>query len=158
MIFVGIDPGLTGAVAAIDSDAKVIGVYDTPILSVKKGKGVRHEFNRVAMVELLSGLNQSAKVAIERVNSMPGQGVASTFSFGVGFGIWLGIITALNMPLDLVHPTRWKKVMMDGMGKSKDADRIRAMELFGNQVDLSLKKHHGRADSLLIAEYRRRIG
>ena len=95
--------------------------------------------------------------AIERVNSMPGQGVASSFTFGKGFGIWLGILASFSVSVDLVHPTRWKKAMLDGMGKEKDAARIRAKELFPS-ADLSLRKHHGRADALLIAEYRRRLG
>jgi len=159
--FIGIDPGQTGAVAALDEEGKVLGVCDTPILTIKKNKGTRHELDRPAMVTIIYRITQdgpSVYAAIERVNSMPGQGVASSFSFGMGYGIWLGILTSLHIPHDLVHPTRWKKVMLDSMGKNKDASRIRAKELFGNQVDLSLKKHHGRADALLLAEYRRRIG
>lgn len=157
-VFVGIDPGLMGAVACLDGDGCIICVHDTPIFTVQKNKGIRHELNRNAMVGLLSHLPKGdVCVAIERVNSMPGQGVASSFTFGMGFGVWLGIVAALNFTLDLVHPVRWKKVMMDGMGKEKDASRLRAQELFPS-VDLSLKKHHGRADALLLAEYRRRLG
>ena len=101
------------------------------------------------------GADRSACVAIERVHSMPKQGVASSFKFGMGFGIWLGILAALRLPHELVTPQAWKKLMLAGMPKEKDASRQRAMQLFPD-VDLSLKRHHGRADALLIAEWLRR--
>jgi len=161
MIFLGIDPGLTGALAVIYSELNTVFVYDTPVLTVVKNKKVRHEMDiiqTVNMVRVAIGTESlRCCAAIERVNSMPDQGVASSFSFGKGFGIWLGILGALRIPFDLIHPVRWKKVMMDGMGKEKDSSRVRAKELFPH-VDLSLKKHHGRADALLLAEYRKRLG
>lgn len=163
MIFIGVDPGLTGAIAAVHDSGKVIGVWDSPVLTIEKKTGVRHELNRVEMASLVREILHSRDelgepfACVERVNAMPDQGVTSSFSFGMGYGIWLGILTTLHVPIDLVHPTRWKKKMLDGMNKSKDADRMRAIDLWPD-VDFSLKKHHGRADALLIAEYRRRIG
>lgn len=163
MIYVGIDPGITGALAWISS-RNLYQIIDTPTLTVEKGskKGIRHELNRVAMAAIVRDIKvsnepNSVVAAIERVNAMPDQGVSSSFSFGMGFGIWLGILSALEIPVDLVHPTRWKKVMFDGMGKNKDASRVRVMELFPS-AEVTLKKHHGRADALLLAEYRRRLG
>lgn len=168
MIFVGIDPGITGSVVALTPDGRILGVWDTPVLTIeKKVKGkarMRHELDRGEMVKILRSLMErqdehgEIRVAIERVNAMPEQGVSSVFTFGMGFGIWLGILTALELSHELVHPTRWKKVMMDGMGKEKDASRIRAQQIWGSQIDLKLVKHHGRADAALIAEFRRRIG
>lgn len=160
-IFIGIDPGLMGAAACIDSDGRVIRLADTPVLTINKNSSVRHEPDRNAMAQIIKDMIVVARgnvhVAIERVHSMPDQGAASGFSFGMGYGIWLGILAAFALPTDLIPPQRWKKVMMDGMGKEKDASRIRAKELFPD-ADLALKKHHGRADALLIAEYRRRLG
>ena len=99
----------------------------------------------------------SIHVALEKVHSMPGQGVRSMFSMGEGYGIWKGIITALGYPLHLITPQEWKKEMMGGMGKEKDASRLKAMQLFPKIADqLQLKKDHGKADALLIAEYLRR--
>lgn len=46
--------------------------------------------------------------------------------------------------------------MMNGQGKDKDGSRLVAMRLFPEASDrLHLKKHHGRADALLIAEFLR---
>ena len=163
MIFIGIDPGLTGAVAALDDNGKVLSLNDAPVLNIVRSGHARHEPNRDAMAAMLREILHRRDefgepfACIERVNSMPGQGVTSSFSFGMGYGIWLGILATLHVPTDIVHPTRWKRTLMDGMDKKKDASRVRALELFGGKVDLSLRKHHGRADALLLAEYRRRL-
>lgn len=167
MIYCGIDPGITGAAVALNQSGNILGVWDTPTLTIEKrvkGKArMRHELNRGEMVKILRTIMVQAehgdiRVAIEKVNAMPDQGVSSVFTFGMGFGIWLGMLTALDLSVELVHPTRWKSVTMDGMGKEKDASRIRAQQIWGSAIDLSLVKHHGRADAALIAEYRRRIG
>ena len=77
-------------------------------------------------------------------------------NYGVGYGIWIGILAALNIPYTEVHPVTWKSKIMAGMGKEKDASIARAKQLYPT-ADLSLKKHHGRADALLIAHFGRSI-
>jgi crossover junction endodeoxyribonuclease RuvC len=159
-VFLGIDPGALGAVALIRRDGSVT-FWDTPVVHIKSGKKTRTEMNAVAASMLLSDIRDGNKdsvfVTIEKVGAMPGQGVTSMFSFGKNFGTWLGILAALKLPHQQVAPVSWKKRMMTDMGKDKDASRVRAMQLFPNaQRDLYLKKHHGRADALLIAEYGRR--
>jgi crossover junction endodeoxyribonuclease RuvC len=80
------------------------------------------------------------------------------FSFGKNYGTWLGIMAALKIPHQQVSPATWKKSILSDMGKEKDASRVKAMQLFPNsQRDLYLKKHHGRADALLMAEWARRV-
>lgn len=160
MQFLGIDPGATGAVAIIRTDGSVT-FWDTPVVHIKSGKKTKTEMNAVAASMLLSDIrdsnNDTVFVTIEKVSSMPGQGVASMFSFGKNFGTWLGILAALKLPFQQVAPVSWKKKIMSDMGKEKDASRVKAMQLFPNtQRDLNLMKHHGRADALLIAEYGRR--
>ncbi len=160
MKFIGIDPGLDGA-AAILPDGILI---DTPTLTVQgKGKSKKREYNVQAMAVALRpyhtgpGSIQIAWGAVEKVHAMPGQGVTSMFSMGVGVGLWRGILAGLLIPYEHPTPQRWQKMMLDGMGKGKDASRLRAIELFPHLADqLSLKKHHGRADALLLAEYARR--
>lgn len=160
MLFLGIDPGASGAVALINGDAPAT-FWDTPVVHIKSGKKTKTEMDAAAAAALLSNIGRdygdSVFVTIEKVNSMPGQGVASMFSFGKNFGTWLGILAALKIPHQQVSPVSWKKSMMPDMGKNKDASRVKAMQLFPiSQRDLYLKKHHGRADALLIAEYGRR--
>lgn len=165
MIFIGIDPGLTGAIVALHDSRRVLGVWDMPTLKNERNGRVHNEPDRAAMAalvrEILLSRDQLGEpvACVERVNAMPGQGVTSSFSFGMGYGIWLGILATLHVPVDLVHPVRWKKTLLADMGKEKDASMIRVKELFPESASLfTLKKHHGRADALLLAEYRRRLG
>jgi hypothetical protein len=121
-----------------------------------------------AVVTLLQGIsaNEEVLVTIEKVNAMPGMGdngerrsmgATSAFNFGMGFGVWMGIIAALRLPVQQVHPRTWKARMMADMDKDKDASRVKAMQLYPQAAKgLSLKKHHGRADALLMAAYAER--
>jgi crossover junction endodeoxyribonuclease RuvC len=157
MIYVGIDPGLSGAIAIINQDKNIIHLIDTPVMATtKKGGKTKNDYLPYEMTVILKGLD-SPHVFIESVHAMPGQGSTSMFRFGFGCGLWEGIIAALALPLTKVTPQAWKKELMAGM-KDKDAARIRAQELFPQCVEqLFRKKDCGRADALLIAEYGRRL-
>ena len=159
MIIIGIDPGLDGAVFKRDLVTDTFTFHDTPTLEIKSGKKKKREYNIALMVDMLNCFPEKPVVALEKIHSMPGQGVRSMFSMGEGFGTWKGIITALGYELHLVTPQAWKKEMMQGMGKEKDASRQKALQLFPQLAEeLKLKKHHGRADALLMAEYLRKKG
>lgn len=153
-IVLGIDPGLTGCVAAIEGDK--ISFYDTPTIKVKKGSGgVKTEYLPAQMAQIIQTFQHRSLIHcfIEKVHSMPGQGSVSMFGFGFGFGLWIGILAALHIPYTLVTPQAWKKELMLGMA-DKDAARIRAQELFPQVVgELSRKMDIGRADALLIAAF-----
>jgi hypothetical protein len=154
MIWIGIDPGLDGAIAVICEGA--ITLLDTPTVS----NGKKRDMDLYAIVRLLRGLTncQDAMAVIESVHSMPGQGVSSTFSFGKGFGMWLGILASLGVPHQSVAPQTWKKVMLADGGKEKDASRVKAMQCYPQIADqLSRKKDHGRADALLMAAWAQRV-
>jgi len=153
-IFVGIDPGLDGAVAALYADGSVESLRDTPTLTVVSGKKKKREYDTASMASMLYWDKDYFKpiIGLESVHAMPGQGVVSMFSMGRGLGIWEGIISAYIYSHTKITPQRWKKALLDGMGKDKDASRLRAIQLFPDQP-LVLKKHHGRAEALLIAHY-----
>ena len=171
MLFVGVDPGVTGAVAIIAGTH--VQVFDTPTAELKAGRRkktvfVPREMARTLKDKILnllgpgpglsSPLETETFCVLEKVHSMPGQGVSSSFSFGEGYGMWQGILATLGIPYELVTPQAWKKEMMAGMGiKEKGASRVRALELFPQMTNiLSRVKDHGRADAILIAAYGRR--
>ena len=165
MIFLGIDPGLTGALAVLDSETKAISFFDTPTVQIKVGKKIKNQQDVYAIVSLLRSIvdGKDVMAVIEKVNAMPGvgadgarqtMGATSAFNFGMGYGQWLGILAALQIPHQQVHPRTWKTAMMADMGKEKDASRVKAMQLFPYTAnDLTRKKDHGRADALLIAAW-----
>lgn len=158
MLFIGIDPGLTGAVAAINEMGQIITVQDTPMLAVKKGKGTKHVYVETAMAKILEStvhIYGTSCITIENVHAMPGQGVTSMFSMGTGFGLWLGIAAALCIPIERMEPHTWKQIVGIPTGSDKNASIVLASRIFPS-ASLSRKKDHGRADALLIAEARRR--
>ena len=160
MIFVGIDCGLDGALVALQNG--VINFHDTPTLAT--GKGARRTYDIPAMVKILDDLQQSTvgeiAVALETQQAMPGQGVTSMFSTGFGFGVWQGLLGALKIRYELVHPLRWKKAMMPNAPKEKEASVIVASRLFPAETPhlktARGRQLHGRADALLMAEFLRR--
>jgi crossover junction endodeoxyribonuclease RuvC len=149
---IGIDPGLTGAIAFLADDLTCLDIKDMPTMQL--GRLVKHlQINGAGLAGILSPYSHGTKptVYLEQVNAMPGQGVTSMFNFGMGYGIVQGICGALQFPLILVRPNAWKK-LAGLIGKPKDAARTLAQQLYP-AVDLSLKKHVGRADALLIGRF-----
>lgn len=161
MRYIGIDPGLDGAVGVISGDSPHIAVVNDTPTAVVKGRGTKRVYLPQAMTAILEAYidDRYTVVLIEKVHAMPRQGVTSSFSFGHGLGLWEGICAGLGLSYDFVTPQSWQGTMMDGMGKAKDASRVVALRLFPHLAEtLSRKRDHGRADALLIAEYRRRQG
>ncbi len=155
----GIDPGFTGGIAAINTVNGYAIVITMPVIRTtkkdKKGrKSIKQELDGVGVRQALVTMNPS-HVFIEKAQTMPDQGVASSGRYMDGYGVIKGICIGLAIPYTLVHPRTWKKLIMFDMGKEKGESIVRAKQLFP-MVDLPLKKDHGRADALLIAEYGRR--
>ena len=146
----GIDPGLSGAVALLTPDGELF-VHDIPTLDVGGRKrpdavGLAHMFDAYAA--------QAPSVWIEDVGVRPGEGAVGAFSFGKGVGMLLGVAAAHFMPVEVVRPATWKKAMGLPTGATKDESRARASALLPQHAGLwPLKKHDGRAESALIALY-----
>lgn len=151
MKIMGIDPGLEGAIAVTNDQPMGIeadvSLQDIPILKV----GKRRELNIGEMVKIMADEKPDA-VFIEKAQTMPKQGVASSGKYMYVFGVLVGICAAFCIPYTLVHPARWKKFMMPDMQKAKDASIMRVQQMYPHIV-FARKKDHHRADALLIAEY-----
>lgn len=158
MNVLGIDVGFNGSLAVL-TPALAVEIFDAPTLSISNGRRTHAEMDVAGIVALLRPYQaQGCHVFMERVGVMPGQGIASSGAFMRGFGQWEGVLAALGLPYTLVHPARWKRAMLDGQGKDKDASRQRAAQLFPVVAHLlSRKKDDGRAEALLLAEYGRRV-
>jgi len=148
---IGIDPGLSGALAVLAADGALVAVHDTPVLTLRTSRGTRQEYDVPGLVALLVPYTgQQAHVIIEASQPMPGQGTRSMFTVGLGFGVWLGMLGALGLAHTRVRPHVWKRGL--GLRSDKEQARLRAMQLFPS-ADLRLKKHHGKAEALLLAWY-----
>lgn len=147
---IGIDPGLTGAIAVLDDDERPIQVFDMPVMA----QGVRgNEVNVAALSRMLLVYPDNTPVVLEKVHSMPRQGVASSFRFGESFGAVKGVVGALQMPLVLVTPQEWKK-RAGLIGKNKDLCRAMCVQQFPHLACmLENKSDCGRADAIMIAKH-----
>lgn len=153
-LMIGIDVGLSGALSLISS-AGLVSVADMPTMAKGAGHGrVKREVNAAGLASLLRNWTDGARdevlVVVERVASMPGQGVASMLSLGDSVGTVRGVIAALGLPLAWVTAREWKRHY--GLSADKELARARAIE-FWPSIDFSRKKDHGRAESALIARY-----
>jgi len=166
-VYIGIDPGLFGAVATISADGRLLGVVDTPTEVVRKNRKNRRQYLSGRMLTHLQqqiAWASEIRIGIEHVSAMPGQGVHSMFLMGYGFGLWHGLaIAASGVEVSRVTPQSWRKEF--GLRKvAKDSNRkarsvVLAKKLFPEAKQfLTLKKHDGRAEAILIAEYFRRKG
>ena len=151
-IILGFDPGQTGAVAAFDGE-RIEAVIDMPTMTRLHGKGnqVDPYTLATALIDLCAGREASA--VLEAVSAMPGQGVSSTFHFGESVGVVLGVLGALQIPVRMVTPAKWKKAA-GLLGRDKDAARTLAIQLHPEVADqLARKKDTGRADAVGIARF-----
>jgi crossover junction endodeoxyribonuclease RuvC len=91
-------------------------------------------------------------VIIERVGAMPKQGVSSTFRFGKSYGVAIGVVAALKIPVHFVAAGVWKRHF--NLPADKEAARARALQLWPGRAELfSRRRDHNRAEAALLARY-----
>lgn len=139
--YVGIDPGLTGAIVCIDSALNLVSVDDMPMDSKKY-------YDILKCYDLLRDDSQTV-VAIALENTKRWSKLAQ------GYGILYALSTlAMNKPPMLVTPTTWQKHF-----KIKKADKNVSLKLVRNRWPHSDRftraKDHDRAEAALIAWYLR---
>jgi crossover junction endodeoxyribonuclease RuvC len=168
VIFLGVDPGLTGAVASLSYDKKLITVSDY----------ARDDSDRICCQSLFNAISAikdfhscgNIVCCLEKSQAMPGQGVVGMFNYGCTYGITYATLKLSGVKIIETGPQKWKKEF--GLNSNKKAGIVRtkedsvekAIELFPSRED-SLRRPkkgggfvmlHGRSDALLMAEYCRR--
>jgi hypothetical protein len=137
--YIGIDPGCNGGIAWI-TDGKAC--------AEKMPDTLQDLWELICDIKSIGGCN----AVIEQVHSSPQMGVKSAFTFGNGFGHLEMALTAAAIPFERVRPQVWQKALGCLTKGDKNITKRRAQELFPG-----IKVTHAIADSLLIAEYNRRI-
>lgn len=150
---IGIDPGLSGAVAFLD-DGEAYLVVDMPVLTVGDWKEVdaRELANRIR-TECRNHPGAHVSACIEKVGARPTDGGTSAFRFGESSGKAKAVLEALGIPYARAIPSVWKHSF--GLRKAeKDDSRQVALKRFPDMAkDLRRKKDDGRAEALLLALY-----
>ena len=153
MKIIGIDPGLSGAIAILENN-RVLDVFEMPVMA--EGKKNKRQLNSAQLVKLLKNnisKNEDVSVVVEQVNAMPGQGVTSMFNFGQTFGAIKGVCAALELPIFFVRPSKWKK-HFELINSSKDSSRTKAIEMYpALSNNLAKKKDVNKSDAILIARF-----
>lgn len=140
-IIIGLDPGASGGIAWItDGKPCVEKMPDTL-------QDLWQLLSDIAVMDIHHGYNE-CKAYLEQVHSMPGQGVASSFKFGQGYGALEMALTAAGIPFERVTPQKWQKALGCLTKGDKNVSKRKAQELFPQ-----MKVTHATADALLIAEY-----
>ncbi|MFN3930876.1 MAG: hypothetical protein ACK4JY_03920 [Brevundimonas sp.] len=141
----GVDPGITGGLCLLDTDAWTIAVLDMP---QEVGKAGRKGVSPTLTAQAIAAADADYSF-VEDVWSSPQAGVASSFSFGRSLGIVLGAASA-SSSLTPVKPTVWKAALQ--VPRDKNQARARAVALFPSAASLFARvKDDGRAEAALIA-------
>lgn len=154
-VFIGIDPGKSGAVAVLTrSSVEVIAMplagkrIDIAYLSDWIYDRARHG-DAIACLEKV--------FAMRRGEDGRSQGAVSAFSFGFGTGSLYGMLITLRIPVYEPSPQTWKKLILADTPKDKQAAIEYCTKVYPN---ISLyassrcrKPHSGMADAICIARY-----
>ena len=143
-LIIGIDPGKNGGIAVVDSDTNdVVDVVSMP--------GTVKDIS-----DFIERYKDASCAVLETVHSMPGQGVASMFTFGQYYGYVQMAVVAHKIRCIDVLPSKWQQALgvkaKKGEPKSVHKNELKglAQKLFPD-TKVTLKN----ADALLLAEYGR---
>lgn len=145
-MYLGVDPGKTGAFVILDEKRELKLMHAFP--------GTPHEVK-----ELLRPFRKLIKLAVlENVHAFKKQGVSSVFTFGTNFGMWQGLLAGMNIPYALVAPRVWQAAIWDSAKKGKDPKAVTMAFIKRRFPQLKLKRsQHNEADAFCIALYARMI-
>jgi crossover junction endodeoxyribonuclease RuvC len=158
LVTIGIDPGISGGIAFVGEAGELQGLADLPVMRDGKLSWIDGGCLQSMLIDTLGG--KQAHVIIERVGAMPKQGVSSSFHFGMTFGSILSILQARHLPIELVSPAKWKREMglIRDPGKPITTYKRQSIDkarMLYPAAELSLSKHEGRAEALLLAHWAR---
>jgi hypothetical protein len=171
MYVIGIDPGLTGAIACLHSD-DTLTIEDMPVWSMMINKHTKMRVDPVGlrnMFEMHKACGCSL-VLMEQVGGRPKQGASGGFVLGYSVGLVYQTCVMLRIPIETVVPQVWKRIMnvkgkkvATETGTFKDtraADHAiiaRADEVFPNYSNFFRGSKGGlkvdRAEAALLAKY-----
>jgi hypothetical protein len=138
----GIDPGLKGALAWVNLSGTLLEIEDMPL--------VDNTVNAKLLSNLIVGYGKLECAVVERQQSFPKQGVASSFKTGMGYGIIIGVLAALDIPTFFLTSSQWKKVLH--LTKDKELSRSKAIARWPAEADFFKRKlDEGRAEAALLA-------
>ena len=175
MLAIGIDPGLDGAIVALDAeDGHIVSVQVMPTIVV--GKGREYDHKKIHGVLQLGPIFQYPVgiVAIEEGHSFPhrkgkpnpcpvchrdrnlqAEGSKSAERIGYGRGMLIHACTVLDYKHVTVPPRTWQSILPSRSKPIKDAVARFVLDFFGGEeipmTPRSHRPHQGACDAAAIA-------
>lgn len=135
-LFIGIDLGRHGGIAAIDETGTLI---EYGMMPYKMDNFDIKQFN--IMFRAMKIEHQLLAVC-EQIHAMPNQSSVATLTFGKTIGEQLAMLKLLDVPYIEVSPTEWKKNVLKGMPWKADTVRFKAPKGASKEEIDQLKKQH----------------
>lgn len=166
MQVIGIDPGLTGALASI-VDGELAAVHDLPICPNGSEGKFRDWIDAVQYGIVLREtlvkceLHERSKiiVVVERAIPMKDQHSSSTAITFDTFGVIRAIPAAMGCRVEFIIPGSWKrKYGLTGFPKGTTDSQVKRASIdmalqFYPLAPIELQKHHNRAEAILLARW-----
>lgn len=155
MIVIGIDIGVTGALAAIDSRGSCQ-VRDLPTVEIPGNRVVRRKIDARGLAALIREFVPPGEVALalyEDVHAGMGPGAAARSSLDLNRGRVESVLELARLDVRAVSPQTWKRYF-GLIGKDKSDAREIAARLYPQAAhEFKRAKDHNRADAVLLAIY-----
>lgn len=158
MIVIGVDLGMTGALAAIDPRGTSV-IHDLPISDDDDGKRLNGR-DLILLLRVVIPTGEAAMVVAEdvrvRQQGNGGKHFNSAHSQGslmISRGVLQAVCDIARLKLHYIQPATWK-ASYGLIKKKKEASRQMALKLYpACAKDLQRVKDQNRAESLLLAHY-----
>ena len=160
MIFIGVDPGLTGACCVLDHNG-VRAIFDLPTMQapeVGPAAKVQRKIDGHTLLQLLlkhcPAEEGKPTIIIEKVGTMGGQNnaVQTQGALMRTLGAIETVMECMTYEIHYVAPQRWKKRFGLKSDKKESLDMARGLYP-GAQSDLKRVRDHNRAEALLLAHW-----
>lgn len=155
IFILGIDPGITGAIAILrpeNEKLRFVAVFDMPFYELKVSGKNRKRIDLTGLSFLLDQYSRNTKFAmIEDVGQVgTNADPFSAFVFGFATGAVHGALAMAGVKTEKVKPQVWKNYL--GLDADKEKSLNLAIKLFPeSQKYLKRKMDHGRAEAILMA-------
>jgi crossover junction endodeoxyribonuclease RuvC len=163
-LFIGIDPGLTGAIALVGRGLR--DVEDLPVCANGQGGSMATHIDAVRLAALLREWSRRHEFAMRFMRAVlerpianatrPGGRAAPAVTIAQQFetyGAIRGVLAALLIPTHFVTPQKWKKGYGLKGGKDAKTEARRCCERLYPSAPVTRVKDHNRAEAILLAHY-----